>query len=447
MAKSKTQFVCDNCAYVSSKWSGRCDNCHEWNTLRERELSSVAQGLKSTSGVALRPQSLASIRQEKSSERLSSGISDIDHALGGGFVEGSVNLISGEPGIGKSTLLLQIAHSVGKSHKVLYVSAEESAAQIKLRADRILDASDGLEIATSTSADDIAQSIADGKYDLVIVDSIQTVSSAASNSSPGSVSQISNSAQLITSASKASHTATILVGHVTKEGNIAGPKLLEHLVDVVLYLEGERFGSFKVFRSIKNRYGSTHEAAMLEMGEKGLTQIDNPSKELLKERQVTDGSIVLATMEGSRPLLVEIQALVNPTSFGYPKRTSSGIELNRVNLLIAMLNRRTKLNLSDKDVFVNVVGGIRIDDPGSDLAVCMAIASATKGMKMKKDVVVFGELGLSGEVRQVQASDKRIDEARKIGFSGSLGPKVAKAPKSHTAVSTIKDALNGHLAS
>jgi DNA repair protein RadA/Sms len=315
-----------------------------------------------------------------------------------------------------------------------------------LRAKRLGTVGAKLQLATSTSADDIAATIADGNHDLVVVDSIQTITTGAISSAAGTVSQITNSTQLLTHAAKAHNTALILVGHVTKEGSIAGPKVLEHLVDVVLQLEGDRYGGFKVLRAIKNRYGSTNEAGIFEMGDKGMMPVENPSAALLAERQVSDGSVILATLEGTRPVLVEVQALVNKTNYGYPKRAASGIDLNRVNLLIAMLERRTKLNLSEQDIYINIVGGIRLTEPAADLAVCMAIASAARGMQLKQNAVVFGEVGLSGEVRRVPHIDKRVSEAKKLGFEVSIGP-VLKDQKltQYTGVKDIRTALNTFL--
>jgi len=329
----------------------------------------------------------------------------------------------------------------------LYVSGEESAHQIGLRAKR-LGASEGrLKLATSTSADDIGATIASGEFELVVVDSIQTISCSSISSAPGSVSQITNSTQLLTSVAKTTNTALVIVGHVTKEGSIAGPKVLEHLVDVVLQLEGDRYGGFKLLRAVKNRYGSTNEAGIFEMTDSGLSPVDNPSAALLAERQVSDGSIVMATIEGTRPLLVEVQALVNRTSYGYPKRTASGIDLNRVNLLVAMLEKRTKLNLSEQDIYINIVGGIKLTEPASDLAICMAIASASKGMQLNENAVVFGEVGLSGEIRHVPYIEKRLAEAKKLGFDTSIGPiqKEGKKLKGYEGIKDIRSALNKYL--
>ena len=348
--------------------------------------------------------------------------------------------------MGKSTLLLQVAHAVAQQQAVLYISGEESAGQVALRATRLgADQHEALSFAASTSADDIAATIRTGQYQLVIVDSIQTLSLAEITSAPGTVSQITNASNVIIQAAKQSGTAVVLVGHVTKEGSIAGPKVLEHLVDVVLQFEGDRYGGFKVVRAIKNRYGSTNEAAIFAMGERGLTVVENPSAALLAERQNADGSVVLATLEGNRPILVEIQALVNPTHFGYPKRTASGFDLNRLNLLIAVLERRTKLQLSDKDIYINVVGGLKLADRAADLAVVMAIASAAAGRRLDDGVVVFGEVGLGGEVRSAQAAERRIAEAQKLGFTKAIAPHSGlKTPFVHD-VSDIRSALITYL--
>ena len=445
MAKqSGVKYVCNNCGSISASWSGRCYNCGEWNTLEEK-LDLTSKQI-SKAGSDLEAVSIKN-SQTKDNPRLASGIGEVDEVLGGGVVLGSVNLIAGQPGIGKSTLLLQLADAVAKHADVLYVSGEESAHQVGMRAQRLGVKSAKLQLATSNVAEDIASTIATAKHKLVIVDSIQAIACNALASAAGTVSQITNSTQLLTTAAKQSNTAIILVGHVTKEGSIAGPKVLEHVVDVVLQLEGDRYGGFKVLRAIKNRYGPTTEAGIFEMADSGLVPVTNPSAALLEERQVTDGSIVLATLEGTRPLLVEVQALVNRTSYGYPKRAASGIDLNRVNLLIAMLERRTKLNLADQDVYVNIVGGIKLSEPAADLAVVMAIASASKGMQLKQNAVVFGEVGLSGEIRHVPFIDKRLAEAKKLGFKASIGPVIKGGQKlaSHTGVKDVRSALNTFL--
>lgn len=431
MVKAKSRYVCQNCGASFVKWAGRCENCGEWNTLVEQAgvveteaKTALARG--KISGKALEAVSINTIEPSDAGSRLLTSFPDLDAVLGGGILLGSVNLLAGQPGIGKSTLLMQICAAVAMKHSVLYVSGEESAGQVKLRAVRLGASSDTLHFASSTSGNDIAKTIETGKYELVIVDSIQTLSMAEIASAPGTVSQVSNCGNLIIQAAKNSNTAVVIVGHVTKEGTLAGPKILEHLVDVVLNFEGDRYGGFKTVRAVKNRFGSTNEVAIFEMAEKGLVEVKNPSEALLSERQNTDGSIIMATIEGTRPLLVEIQALVNPTSFGYPKRTASGFDLNRLNLLIAVLEKRTKLKLQDKDIFINVVGGMRLNDSAADLAVCMAIASAAAGRKLDDDLVVFGEIGLGGEIRSVTAPDRRIAEARKLGFTGAIAPATIK---------------------
>jgi DNA repair protein RadA/Sms len=446
MARKQTaRFVCNNCGAQYAAWAGRCNNCGEWNTIQEEpELVSISRS--SSGGKVLKAVSSKDVQGKETGIRIPAGISDVDNVLGGGFVPGGITLIAGQPGIGKSTLLLQIAANIAAKKAVLYISGEESAHQIGLRAERLGIADSRLSLATSTSADDIASTIASKKYDVVFVDSIQTMAVNTVASSPGSVSQISNSTHLIMGAAKQSDTAVVLVGHVTKEGSIAGPKILEHVVDVVLNLEGDRYGGFKLLRSVKNRFGSTNEAGIFEMKGEGLVQVENPSASLLAERQASDGSVVLATMEGMRPVLVEVQALVNKTSYGYPKRAASGIDLNRVNLLVAMLERRTKLNLADQDIYINIVGGIRLSEPAADLAICMAIGSAATGLQLKGNAVVFGEVGLSGEVRRVNFADKRIAEAKKLGFDTVIGPKMTgKADRILKPVSNIKDALNTYL--
>lgn len=449
MVKSRTQFICQNCGASYPKWTGKCDNCGEWNTLVEQ--AGVSQGKSAvsrsaSSGHVLTPQTMQSIAIEETAKRMTTGYSDLDAVLGGGILPGGVVLMAGQPGIGKSTLLLQVASEVGKAQTVLYASGEESASQVKLRAERLgANTREQLHFVASTSADDIAATIRSGAYKLVIIDSIQTLSLDEITSAPGTVSQITNSSNVIIRAAKEAGAAVVLVGHVTKEGSIAGPKVLEHLVDVVLQFEGDRYGGFKVVRAVKNRFGSTNEAAIFEMYEQGLRVVDNPSAALLAERQNADGSVVMATLEGTRPLLVEIQALVNPTSFGYPKRTASGFDLNRLNLLIAVLERRTKLNLSDKDIYINVVGGLKLNDPAADLAICMAIASAAAGKRLGDELVVFGEIGLGGEIRSVHSQDRRVAEAKKLGFTQAIAPKTKQKDLFIKGVGDLRQALIDYL--
>ena len=449
MAKLKTKFVCQECGASYPKWSGKCENCGRWNTLVEQVSESSGKNAISKSaktGRILDVQNLNEIISEKKQERISSGIKDLDTVLGGGILPAGVLLIAGQPGIGKSTLLMQVSSFIASSRPVLYVSGEESAEQVALRAQRLgASGSNKLKFASSTSADDISATIREGNFDLVIIDSIQTLAMEEVSSAPGTVSQITNSSNLIIRAAKKSGTAVVLVGHITKEGSIAGPKTLEHLVDVVLNFEGDRYGGFKVVRAVKNRYGSTSEAAIFEMVDNGLKIVENPSAALLAERQNTDGSIIMATLEGTRPILVEIQALVTTSNFGYPKRAASGFDINRLNLLIAVLQRRTKLDLSDKDVHINVVGGFRLDDRAADLAVAMAIASAAAKRKLSDGVVVFGEVGLGGEIRTVSQAERRIAEAKKLGFTNALAPKNSSKDSFVTAVRDLREALIKYL--
>lgn len=448
MARAKTVFICNVCGAPHSGWAGRCSECGSWNSLEQQ--TEVISGSKAEQairgGQKIKPVNLKFANTEKQS-RISTTIKDIDEVLGSGIVPGSVILIAGQPGIGKSTLLLQLADHVASASKVLYVSGEESVEQVASRGSRLNAKHKNLNLATSNSANDIAATINSQEYEVVVVDSVQTIATEEASGIPGSISQVTNSAQLLMLAAKKTNTALILVGHVNKEGSIAGPKVLEHVVDVVLQLEGDRYGGFRVLRCVKNRFGSTNEAAILEMQDDGLKIVSNPSAALLAERQKSDGSIVLATLEGTRPILVEVQALVNTTSYGYPKRTAAGVDFNRLNLLIAMLERRTKLRLADKDIYINIVGGVKITEPAADLAVCMAIASASKGMQLKKDSVVFGEVGLSGEIRHVPWIDKRLAEAKKLGFLAAIGPKVStgKLPSWYYKMSDVRSALNTFL--
>ncbi len=415
-------FVCQECGQTQAKWGGRCPNCGAWNSLlEETALPTSNPGLVSQ-GKVITAQPLNKISHNKVVKRHQTGIEELENVLGGGIVPGSLILVAGEPGIGKSTLLLEVADGVAKNGLVLYVSGEESLEQLKLRTQRLKVTAARLELAASVSSDDVAATIASGRYQLVIVDSVQTMAAAGLSTSAGSISQVTTSTQLFLNAAKGSQTAVMLAGHVTKEGSIAGPKLLEHIVDVVLYLEGERFGNFKLLRSTKNRFGSTYEVGIFEMIESGLVPVDNPSKAFLDERQSSDGSVVLAAIEGSRAILVEVQALVSPSPFGYPKRTAVGFDLNRLNLLLAVLNKRGGMHLGTHDVYINIVSGMRINEPAADLAVAMAIASAARSHILVDKTVVFGEVGLGGEVRKVAHAETRIKEAQKLGFSQAIAP-------------------------
>ena len=429
--KNRSLFVCQQCGASYAKWVGQCTNCGNWNSLVE-QTTEVEFGKKSTiekgraSGKKLEFVKLNTVVPSDAKARLLTEFNDLNTVLGGGILMGSVSLLAGQPGIGKSTILMQICAEVAKKHNVLYISGEESAGQVKLRAERLGAKSDKLNFAASTSGNDIAKTIETGEFDLVIVDSIQTLAMDEISSAPGTVSQVTNCGNLIIRAAKATDTAVIIVGHVTKEGTLAGPKVLEHLVDVVLNFEGDRYGGFKTVRAVKNRFGSTNEVAIFEMGQDGLKEVQNPSAALLAERTNTDGSVILATMEGNRPILVEIQALATNSNYGYPKRTASGFDINRLNLLIAVLERRTKLKLSDKDIFINVVGGMKLNDSAADLAVCMAIASAVAGRKLGEEYVVFGEVGRGGEIRSAFRADQRIAEAKKLGFKHAIAPRTIK---------------------
>lgn len=449
--KNKSQFVCQQCGAVYKKWVGQCGNCGNWNSLVEQieekdSIKRTALEKGRLSGKKLDFVKLATVVPSDAKARLLTEFADLNTVLGGGILMGSVSLLAGQPGIGKSTLLMQISAEIAKKHKVLYVSGEESAGQVKLRAERLGAARsqaqgqkklesqeaekvrENLNFAASTSGNDIAKTIESGEFDLVIVDSIQTLAMDEISSAPGTVSQVTNSGNLIIRAAKATDTAVIIVGHVTKEGTLAGPKVLEHLVDVVLNFEGDRYGGFKTVRAVKNRFGSTNEVAIFEMVEMGLVEVKNPSAALLAERTNTDGSVILATLNGNRPILVEIQALATKSNFGYPKRTASGFDINRLNLLLAVLERRTKLKLSDQDIFINVVGGMKINDSAADLAVCMAVASAVAGRKLGEEYVVFGEVGLGGEIRSAFRADQRIAEAKKLGFLHAIAPRTIKDP-------------------
>lgn len=351
-------------------------------------------------------------------------------------------LLAGDPGIGKSTLVLQLAATTAKGKRVLYASGEESAAQIKLRADRLGVGDAQLDLVSETSVEAIIALLQNDHYDLAVIDSIQTMATNDLPAAAGSIAQVTASAQTLITAAKQLTTAILMIGHVTKEGSIAGPKILEHLVDVVLYLEGERYGNFKALRGVKNRFGSTNEVGIFEMTDRGMAEVANPSAALLAERQPAPGSVVLVTMEGSRPILVEVQALVVPSPFGYPKRTANGVDLNRLQLLVAVLTKRAGLNLSSADVYVNIVGGLKVTEPACDLAIILSIVSALEGHQLDPELAVFGEVGLSGELRTVTRRDARVAEARKLGFKRILAPRAAGPTTSGLVIaSTVREAI------
>ena len=422
MAKNKTVFVCSSCGYESPKWMGKCPACNEWNTFYEEKVVSNASSNSSKKREIAKPVELNKI-EGKSELKISTGFGELDRVLGGGLVNGSLILLGGEPGIGKSTLILQICNQIKTDGKVLYISGEESGEQIKLRADRLGVKNDNLLFLSETNIENIEENILSIQPKLVIIDSVQTMFSEEITSAPGSVSQVREITSRIMRTCKENSITTILIGHVTKDGNIAGPRVLEHMVDTVLYLEGERYFSYRMLRGVKNRFGSTNEVGMFEMQNEGLVEITDPSKVLMSEREDNpSGSIIVATMEGTRPLLVEFQALTTPTVYGLPRRTANGIDYNRLTVLIAVLEKKMGLNLGNQDVYLNVVGGLKINEPAIDLGMIAATVSSFKNIPIDKHVVVLGEVGLTGEVRSVNLVDKRLKEAEKLGFQKCIIP-------------------------
>lgn len=421
--KEKTVFVCQNCGYTAYKWLGRCPDCGSWNSLLE-ERSVSAASIRNFEGTKDKPRSISQIEAQDKT-RILSGIQEFDRVLGGGIVLGSVVLVGGDPGIGKSTLLLQISDKLSqKGTKTLYISGEESVQQTKLRADRLGTASSSLFITNETNLDFIIEHIRSVKPEVVVLDSIQVVYKTGLSSVTGSVSQVRECAGELTYLAKKEGISLFLVGHVTKEGVIAGPRALEHLVDTVLYFESQSHTNFRLLRAAKNRFGSTNEVAIFEMTDKGLKEVSNPSQILLSERpKGASGSVVVPVFEGTRTLLVEVQALVAPVSSGLPRRRAIGIDFNRTNLLIAVLERKTGLNLSAHDVYVSVAGGVKVEEPAVDLGLAIAIASSLKDIPLNYQDVAFGELGLAGEVRAVNQAESRIAEAKRLGFNRCLLPK------------------------
>ena len=424
MAKAKTVFVCGNCGYESAKWLGKCPACNEWNSFYEEKINNAAVSSNNPSG----KQKSATPRKLKEVEgidatRISTGIGELDRVLGGGLVKGSLVLVGGEPGIGKSTLILQICDKIVGEGKVLYVSGEESAEQVKIRADRLNINNDDIIFLGETDIDIIQEAILNTNPKLVIIDSIQTMYSEDITSAAGTVSQVREITARIMRICKENSITTIIIGHVTKDGNIAGPRVLEHMVDTVLYLEGERYFSYRMLRSVKNRFGSTNELGMFEMKNEGMVEITNPSSILISEREDNPaGSVVVASMEGTRPLLIELQALTSASVFGIPKRTANGFDYNRLAVLIAVLEKKAGLALGGQDVYLNVVSGIKIVEPAVDLGVILACSSSYKNVSIPKDVVAIGEVGLTGEVRAVNMIEKRIKEAEKLGFKKCIIP-------------------------
>lgn len=419
--KLKRVFQCQNCGYVSSKWLGKCPDCGEWGSFVEDTLKAEGQRI----GIAeiSKPVPINSV-EISTSQRISTGIGELDRVLGGGVVRGALILIGGDPGIGKSTLLLQAMNNIASKYgKVLYVSGEESIAQIKLRAERLGINSPELLLLSETLVERIIECAEKEKFTALVVDSIQTVYTEEALSAPGSVSQIRESAAKFMNFAKSKEVPVFLIGHVTKEGAIAGPRVLEHLVDTVLYFEGDRGYAYRLLRSVKNRFGPTNEIGVFEMTGSGLSEVENPSVIFLSEHAQTSGSAITATVEGTRAILTEIQALVTPTNFGMPRRNFIGVDYQRVNLLIAVLEKRGRLNLAGADIFVNVVGGIKIVETASDLAVVSAILSSFRDQPLPEGLVLFGEVGLSGEIRAVSGVELRLREASRIGMTRALIPK------------------------
>ena len=421
MAKTNTVFFCNECGYESAKWLGKCPACNAWNTFVEEKV--VKQGNnKTVVKKTVTPVSLKSIEKIKIS-RVSSGFDELDRVLGGGFVNGSLTLLGGEPGIGKSTLILQICEKFKTDGKVLYVSGEESAEQIKIRADRLGINSENIMFLGETDINAIEQTIEDMDPKLVIIDSIQTMYSDDITSAPGSVSQVREITARVMKMCKMKGITTVIIGHVTKDGTIAGPRVLEHMVDAVLYIEGERYFSYRIVRGVKNRFGSTNEIGMFEMRNEGMVEITNPSSVLLTDREDNPaGSVIVASLEGTRPILVELQALTSTTVFGMPRRTANGIDYNRVTLLIAVLEKIGGVNLGNQDVYMNIVGGIKINEPALDLGVILSAASSFKNISIPKDVAVIGEVGLTGEIRSVNMIEKRLKEVEKMGLKKCIIP-------------------------
>ena len=429
MPKAKTIFVCSNCGYESAKWLGKCPACNEWNSFYEEKVvntSSTAGGKSSVSKEKNMPRKLKEV-QGIETARTSTGIGELDRVLGGGLVKGSLVLVGGEPGIGKSTLILQLCDKVKGEGKVLYISGEESAEQVKIRADRLNINNDDLMFLGETNIDNIQDTIISVNPKLVIIDSIQTMYSEEITSAAGTVSQVREITARIMRMCKDNGITTIIIGHVTKDGNIAGPRVLEHMVDTVLYIEGERYFSYRILRSVKNRFGSTNEVGMFEMKNEGMVEITNPSSILISERNDNPaGSVIIASMEGTRPLLVELQALTTPSVFGIPKRTANGIDYNRLAVLIAVVEKRAGINLGGQDVYLNVVSGIKLTEPAVDLGIILACTSSYKNISIPQDVVAIGEVGLTGEVRAVNMIEKRIKEAEKLGFKKCIIPESNK---------------------
>lgn len=422
--KSKTVFVCDECGYETPKWVGKCPGCGEWNTMVEDvrlpQKAAVSAAPRPAHTFSAMPLSQINAADE---HRFVTGISELDRVLGGGIVKGSVILLSGDPGIGKSTILLQVCNALQGDIKILYVSGEESAIQIKLRARRIGVESDAVSVMTETDVQTVCEYINSARPDLVMIDSIQTMQHPDISSSPGSIVQVRESANLLLRTGKSLDIPIFIVGHVNKGGDIAGPKVMEHIVDTVLYFEGERNQSYRILRAIKNRFGSTNEIGVFEMTEMGLAEVENPSAMMLSGRMSdVSGGCITCIIEGTRPILAEVQGLVAATGFGNARRTAAGFDYNRLNLLLAVLEKRLGLMFSNLDTYINIVGGIRLDEPAADLAVAMALVSGLRDIPIDENTIAFGEIGLSGELRSVPRAQARVNEAERMGFTRCILP-------------------------
>lgn len=422
MAKAKTVFVCSECGNESPKWLGKCPACNSWNTFYEQKVEKYTENNKIEKKINNKPKPLNTFVGQEAN-RTSTGYSELDRVLGGGIVKGSLILLGGEPGIGKSTLILQLCEKVQGEGKVLYVSGEESAEQIKLRADRLEVKNDDLMFLGETDIDIVKDAIIETNPKLVIIDSIQTMYSDEITAAAGSVSQVREITSQIMRICKSQQITTIIIGHVTKEGNIAGPRVLEHMVDTVLYLEGERYNTYRILRAVKNRFGSTNEIGMFEMRQEGMCEVTNPSNILISERDGNpSGSCIIASIEGTRPILVEIQALTSQTVFGIPKRTANGIDYNRIAVLMAVIEKRAGLSLGNQDVYINIAGGMKLSEPAIDLGIIATVASAYKNIPIPRDTIVMGEIGLTGEVKRINLIEKRLKEAEKLGFKTCIIP-------------------------
>ncbi|MFA5356228.1 MAG: DNA repair protein RadA [Candidatus Omnitrophota bacterium] len=450
--KTKTVFACQNCGYQSPKWLGRCPDCNSWNSFVEEDYAAPSVKGKERKALYKDEPVLLKDVEIREESRLKTRISELDRVLGGGIVHGCVVLIGGDPGVGKSTVSLQVSNQLtGHGHTVLYVSGEESVSQTKLRAKRLGAGKDGdLYIVNQTDLSLIIEYIKKINPEVVIIDSIQVIFEPTISSSPGSVSQVRECAGILTQLAKTTGTSIFIIGHVTKEGAIAGPRVLEHIVDTVLYFEGDRFSTYRILRAVKNRFGSTNEIGVFEMASEGLKEVKNPSEIFLSEKpRDVSGSVVVSVLEGSRPLLVEIQSLVSRSTFGYARRRTQGFDFNRLSLLVAVLEKRIGLHLGSEDVFVNVAGGIKIEDPAADLGVAIAISSAFRERVAISDAVFLGEVGLSGEIRSISQATLRINEAAKLGFKHCVLPKnnhkgldYRKDDIELIPVSTLKEALD-----